>query len=108
MVEYTLSLDSIFGCLADTTRRDILKRVARREMSVNEIAAPYEISLAAVSKHIKILERAKLVIKRRRGKEQMVHLVPAAFQEANKYLDWYEQLWEQRFDSLEMYLKEED
>jgi DNA-binding transcriptional ArsR family regulator len=60
MVEYTPSLDSIFGSLADPTRRDILQRVAGRELTVSQIAEPYDLSLAAVSKHLKILERAKL------------------------------------------------
>lgn len=106
MVEYALSLDSIFGSLADSTRRDILRRVAKQELSINEIAQPYELTLAAISKHIKILEKAKLIIKRRRGKQQFVQLSPAALKDAEEYLKYYQQLWESRFDSLEQYLKE--
>lgn len=108
MVEYTLTLDSIFGSLADPTRRDILKRVAKRELSVSEVARPYDLTLAAVSKHLKILERAKLIIKRRRGKQQLVQLSPTAFKDAANYLKHYEVLWNERFDALEKYLKEED
>lgn len=104
MVEYTGSLDSIFGSLADPTRRDILRRVAACELSVGEIAAHYNLTFAAVSKHIKVLEKANLISKRRKGKEQIVHLSPYALQDANEYLDWYKQLWGQRFDSLESYL----
>jgi DNA-binding transcriptional ArsR family regulator len=107
MVEYTLHLDSIFGSLADPTRRDILKRVAQEELTVSEIAQAYDLTLAAVSKHLKVLEKAKLIIKRRKGKQQMVHLAPYAFKDAAQYLQWYQQLWEQRFDSLEQLLREE-
>ena len=91
MVEYTLSLDSVFGSLADPTRRDILKRVSSSELSVSEIAQPYDLSLAAVSRHLKVLEKAKLVIKRRRGKQQLVRLAPQALANATEYLQWYQQ-----------------
>lgn len=106
MVEYSLQLDSVFGSLADSTRRDILKRVARSELSVGEIAHSYDMSLAAVSKHLKILEQAKLVVKRRRGKQQLVKAAPKTLADAEKYLEQYSQMWEQRLDSLEKYLKE--
>jgi DNA-binding transcriptional ArsR family regulator len=104
MVEYVSSLDSVFGSLADPTRRDILQRVSEQSMSVGEIAANYDLTFAAISKHLKVLEKAKLIIKRRRGKEQIVSLVPTAFADANQYLDWYRKLWETKFDSLEEYL----
>ncbi len=107
MVEYTLSLDSVFGSLADPTRRDILQRVAQKELSVNEIASPYDLSLAAVSKHIKILEKAKLIIKRRQGKKHLVHLAPAAFKDAEGYLKFYTDGLVDRLDSLDSYLKKE-
>jgi DNA-binding transcriptional ArsR family regulator len=107
MVEYSLRLDSVFGSLADTTRRDILRRVARSELSVSQIAQPYDLSLAAVSKHLKILERARLVVKRRQGKQHLVQLAPRAFADAEDYLEWYRQLWEDRLDSLEEYLNKE-
>ncbi len=107
MVEYTLSLDSIFGSLADPTRRDILSRVAQGDLTVGEIAKPYDLTLAAISKHLKVLEKAKLIVKRRRGKEQIVSLYPAAFKSAEDYLRWYQNLWNQRLDSLEEYLAKE-
>jgi DNA-binding transcriptional ArsR family regulator len=106
-MEHTLNLDSIFGSLADPTRRNILQRLMNGELTVGEIAKPYDLTLAAVSKHIKILEQAKLVVKRRRGKQQYVALSPPAFADAVEYLDWYRRLWEQRFDSLEEYLNKE-
>ena len=105
MVEYSFPLDSIFSSLADPTRRDILERVALGELTVSEIALPYDMSLAAVSKHLKILERAKLIIKRRRGKEQLVSMDAQGLADANRYLEQYKQLWEQRLDSLDEYLK---
>jgi DNA-binding transcriptional ArsR family regulator len=105
MVEYSFPLDNIFSSLADPTRRDILERVALGELTVSEIALPYDMSLAAVSKHLKILERAKLIIKRRRGKEQLVSMDAQGLADANRYIEQYKQLWEQRLDSLDEYLK---
>lgn len=107
MVEYSLSLDEVFGSLADPTRRDILNRTALSELSVSEIAQPYDISLAAVSKHLKILEKARLVIKRRKGKQLLVQASPGALKDANEYLEYYAGLLKQRMDSLENYLNKE-
>jgi DNA-binding transcriptional ArsR family regulator len=108
MVEYTLNLNSVFSSLSDSTRRDILRRVAGQELTVSEIARPYDLTLAAVSKHLKILEKAKLILKRRQGKQQYVQLAPQAFADATDYLEWYRRLLETRMDSLEAYLKEEN
>lgn len=108
MVEYVFNLDSIFGSLADPTRRDILRRVSKEELSVNEIAAPYKLSLAAVSKHLKILESARLIVKRRQGKQQIVQVSPVAFKTAAEYLESYEALWDKRFDVLEQLLIKEE
>jgi DNA-binding transcriptional ArsR family regulator len=107
MVEHTLDLDSIFGSLADPTRRDILSRVARRELSISEIAKTYDLTFAAISKHLKVLEKAQLVIKRRRGKEQIVSLAPQALAGADDYLRQYRQMWQDRFEALDSYLKED-
>lgn len=106
MIERHARLDSIFGSLADTTRRDILRRVAGRELSVGDIASSYDISLAAVSKHLIVLEQARLVTKRREGKLQIVSLSPAALTDATKHLEQYSDIWERRLDRLEKYLKE--
>lgn len=108
MVEYSVRLDSVFGSLADPTRRDILKRVAKKELSVGEIAKPYKLTFAAVSKHLKIMEKAKLIVKRRQGKQQFVHLSPTALKEANDFMESYKQMWEDKLDSLEQYLREEE
>jgi len=106
MVEYAFPLDNIFNSLADPTRRDILQRLQVSELNVSEIAAPYAMSLAAISKHLKILEKAKLIMKRRDGKQQIVALQPEAMMQAAEYLKQYEQLWNERLDRLEQYLKE--
>lgn len=100
MVEYTLSLDPIFSSLADPTRRDILRRISHQELSVGEIAKSYSMSFAAVSKHIKVLERAKLIIKRRNGKEQIVAISPQALADAEAYLEQFRAVWESRLDRL--------
>ena len=104
MVEYKEELDAIFGSLADGTRRDILKRVSKSDLSVSEIAAPYSLTLAAISKHVQVLERAKLVHKKRHGRQFMISLSPAAFAPVSAYFTYYEQLWNNRFDRLEKHL----
>jgi DNA-binding transcriptional ArsR family regulator len=88
--------DRIFQALADATRRDILARSIEREQSVSTLARRYEMSFAAVQKHVAVLERAELVVKRRRGREQIVYGNPPAVRKATELLDSYERLWVQR------------
>lgn len=107
MVEYTLQLDDIFSSLADATRRDILRRVMAKELTVGEIAQPYDMSLAAISKHLKILEAARLVIKRRQGKQQLVKASPETLEQAAQYLNDYQALWNDRHDMMEELLNKE-
>jgi DNA-binding transcriptional ArsR family regulator len=107
MVEQTLSLNLIFASLSDPTRRDILQRVADQELSVSEVAEPYDLTLAAISKHLGVLEKARLIIKRRKGKQQFVQASPVALRDADEYLRRYKSLWEERFDSLEEFLRKE-
>ena len=107
MIERNARLDAVFGSLADTTRRDILRRVAGQELSVGEIAASYDISLAAVSKHLIVLEQARLVTKRREGKLQLVGLAPATLDNAARHLERYRDIWESRLDRLEKYLEQQ-
>ncbi len=104
MVEYVIDLDSVFNSLADQTRRDILRRISDKDLSISEIAKPYELSFAAVAKHLNVLERAKLIIKRRRGKERIVSIAPRALADASQYIEIYRQMWEKRLDSLDTYL----
>jgi len=101
MVEYAIQLDSIFASLADPTRRDILARVARAELSISELVADYDMSFAAVAKHLKIMEHAKLIVKRKKGKKQMVSLAPDALMSADQYLEQYRRMWQGRYDKLD-------
>jgi len=104
MVEQAIKLNFIFSALADPTRRDILKRIGKAELSISEIAKYYNLTFAAVSKHLLVLEKAKLIFKRRQGKQQMIQVAPATIKDAAKYLQQYEAMWNNRLDSLEQYL----
>jgi DNA-binding transcriptional ArsR family regulator len=104
MVEQSYQLDILFGSLSDPTRRDILKRVAKKAMSIGEIALHYRMSFAAVAKHLKVLELAGLIHKNRHGKEQIVTVSPPALASANAYLENYRELWENRLDSFDRYV----
>jgi DNA-binding transcriptional ArsR family regulator len=108
MVEYTFSMDDVFGSLADPTRRDILQRLSRAQLTVGEIAKPYDLTFAAVSKHLKVLEKAQLILKRRRGKEKIVQLAPRALTGAADYLEQYRLEWDERFAALDQILIEEE
>ncbi len=101
MVEYTLELDTIFTALADATRRDILSRVRDHELSITEVAMPYAMSLAAISKHLQVLERAGLITKRRHGKQHLVQIAPDGFKEANDFLQHYQRLWNNHIDRFD-------
>lgn len=92
MVEQEYSLDAIFGSLSDPTRRDILKRISKRSMSVGTIAEYYTFSFAGVAKHLEVLEHAGLIRKTRQGKEQIVTIDPTALAAANEFLEDYKQL----------------
>ena len=105
MVEHSNALDSVFGSLSDPTRRDILKKVSKKNLSVGEIAAHYRLSFSAVAKHLDVLHRAKLIRKRRRGKEQIVSISPDTLDAASHHLETYKKLWENRLDSLDTYLR---
>jgi DNA-binding transcriptional ArsR family regulator len=108
MVESNLQIDMLFTALSDSTRRSILRRVAKVEMSIGEIADHYKLTFAAISKHIQVLEKAGLVTKRRRGKEQIVIIVPSTFDVAREHLEQYAKLWVDRYDKLEILLNKED
>ncbi len=107
MVEYTSQLDNVFASLADNTRRDILERVYRMEMTVSDIASKYDMSLAAISKHLRILEDAQLITKRREGRKHMIRARTDALRDANEYLEQYRQMWQERFNKLDSLIQEE-
>jgi DNA-binding transcriptional ArsR family regulator len=99
------ALDSVFHALADSTRRAILRDITRREKTVGEIAQPYSISLAAVSKHLDVLERASLIRRERRGSCRMVRLNPHRLRAAQDWLAFYEVFWSANLDRLQQHLE---
>jgi DNA-binding transcriptional ArsR family regulator len=101
-----LGLDTTFAALADPTRRAILARLAAGEMTVAELAAPFAISGPAISKHLKVLERAGLIARGREAQWRPCRLKPAPLKEAADWLEHYRRFWEQSFDRLEEYLRE--
>ena len=101
-------LDSIFHALSDSTRRSILRDISAREKTVSEIAKPYRISLAAVSKHLKVLESAELIARERRGSFQIVRLNPTPLRPAEEWLAYYQKFWERQLDALQHFLEGEE
>jgi DNA-binding transcriptional ArsR family regulator len=99
-------LSATFAALADPTRRAILARLARGETSVSELAQPFEMSLPAVSKHLKVLERAGLIVRSRQAQWRPCRIQPDALKEVDAWLQNYRQFWEQSFDRLDDYLCE--
>jgi DNA-binding transcriptional ArsR family regulator len=101
-------VDRVFRALADATRRDILRRTMAGEASVSQLAAAYEMSFAAVQKHVAVLEGAGLVTKERSGRERIIRGNPETVRRAQALLDRYEQLWRARVDRLDALLADED
>jgi DNA-binding transcriptional ArsR family regulator len=107
MVEQNIYLDGLFSSLADPIRRDILHRLIHARYTVSQIAENYDISFAAVAKHLKVMEKAKLITKQKQGREQVINIAPEAIKDASHYLKQYELLWESRFSKLDAILKED-
>src|SRR6267378_4368655 len=98
-------LSSVLFALSDPTRRGILARLATGDATVTELAEPYDMSLAAVSKHLKVLEAAGLISRGREAQWRPCHLEAAPMQAVNAWLEEYRRFWERNFDSLSAYLK---
>jgi len=101
-------LDNMFVALADETRRAILARLSLGEARVTEVAVPFDISLNSVSKHIRILERAGLITRRRAGREHVLRLEPRTLAEASDWLQSRQRSWADRLQRLQALLDEED
>jgi DNA-binding transcriptional ArsR family regulator len=101
-------IDRLFRALADATRRDIVRRTLSGEASVSELAAAYDMSWAAVQKHVAVLEGAELVTKEARGRERIVRGNPTQIQRAQALLDSYEQIWRSRVQRLDALLAQEE
>ena len=101
----TDTLSATFAALADPTRRAILARLASGETSVSKLAEPFAMSLPAVSKHLKVLERAGLIARGRDAQMRPCRIEPQALKTVDDWLEEYRRLWEQRLDRLDDYLK---
>jgi DNA-binding transcriptional ArsR family regulator len=99
-------LSATFAALADPTRRAILGRLARGEASVNELAAPFNISLPGISKHLKVLERAGLIARGREAQWRPCRLRPGPLKDVADWVEHYRRFWDESFDRLADYLKE--
>ena len=99
-------LSSTFAALSDSTRRAILARLATGECSVTELAEPFEMSMPAVSKHLRVLEEAGLIARRRKAQWRPCRLEPGPLKDVADWAERYRSIWEQRFDRLEAYLHE--
>jgi DNA-binding transcriptional ArsR family regulator len=98
-------LDRTFSALSDPTRRAIVERLADGEASVTELASPFAMSLPAVSKHLKVLEKAGLISRGRKAQWRPCRLEPEPLKEASEWLEEYRRLWEERLDRLDEYLR---
>jgi len=110
VVQQELSEDDVngmFRALADATRRDIVRRTLVADVSVSQLADAYEMSFAAVQKHVAVLEEAHLVTKEPRGRERMVRGNPDRIRQAQRLLDRFEELWRSRIDRLDALLAED-
>lgn len=94
-------LDAVFHALSDATRRAMIERLSRSVCTVGELAQPFRMSLAAASKHVKVLERAGLVRRRVAGRRHLCTLEPAALRDARQWLAAHEREWNERFDALD-------
>jgi DNA-binding transcriptional ArsR family regulator len=109
MVEYQMpQMNSVFHALGDVTRRQMLGDLARGERTVSELAGPFAMSLAAASKHIKVLEHAGLIRREVRGRSHFCRLHPGPLAGAHEWLGSYARFWTSRLDALERMLRDED
>lgn len=99
-------LDSTLHALSDSTRRDMLLRMAEQEHTVSELAEPYDMSMAAVSKHLKVLESANLITRRKEGRRFHCRMNYEPLVEVSELIKIYRRFWEARFDELERFIEE--
>lgn len=105
MVELIENTDKVFHALADGTRRDILRRTLQQNHSISSLASSYNMSFAAVAKHINVLSRAQLIKKYKEGREQMIEANVATIAQVRELLETYETLWVNRLESLDALLR---
>ncbi len=107
MVKYSATLDSTFGALADPTRRAILASLMLGEASMSDLAGPHRMSLPAVMKHVRVLQKAGLVSQKKIGRTRFCQLAPAPLKQAEGWIAQYRRFWEGAFDSLERFLSQD-
>ena len=108
MVEQYAHLDAVFHALADPTRRAMLGQLAERELTIGELADPFNMSFAGASKHVRVLENAGLVTRTIQGRTHLCRLQAARLAEANAWLRRYERFWNAKLDRLEALLRADD
>ena len=109
MVKQNISshrLDAVFAALADPTRRAILAGLTSGQVSVNDLARPFKMTLPGISKHLKVLERAGLIARSREAQSRPCRLEAAPLREASQWMENYRRFWEERLDRLDLYLQE--
>ena len=104
VIDEDKQLSETFAALANSTRRAILTRLARGEANVNELAAPFALTLPAISKHIKVLERAGLVVRGRRAQYRPCTLDPSPLEQISTWAEMYRPIWETRFERMSDYV----
>ncbi|MBA3581529.1 MAG: winged helix-turn-helix transcriptional regulator [Gammaproteobacteria bacterium] len=102
------NLDFVFQALADPTRRAILREISQQKRSISEVARPFKMSLAAISKHLKVLERAGLLHREKQGCTYYISLNPDALQSAEEWMAYYQQFWTHNLRSLKNYLEQDN
>jgi DNA-binding transcriptional ArsR family regulator len=100
-----MALDSTFSALSDPTRRAILARLAAGQLTVGELAEPFNISLPAISRHLRVLEAASLIARERKGKHRVCRLQAGALAAACEWLEFYRRFWSEGFERLDQHLK---
>jgi len=101
-------LDAVFHALSDPTRREMIRQLSKKERTVSDLASPYDMSLAAASKHIRVLEQANLIHRSVEGRTHICRLNPKGLSKAQKWLRYYERFWNEKLDALESLLNEVD
>ena len=100
-------LNAVFGALADPTRRAMLRRISKGRACVTDLARPFQMSLPAVSKHLRVLENARILARERRGRVHQFRLESKPLHQAHQWIDRYREFWEDSLDSLADYLEKE-
>ncbi len=108
MVNYTYDLNLIFHSLADPTRRAVLEQISVSEKRISELIPAVKMSLAAVSKHVKVLEAAGLILRRKQGRESFIRLNQEAMLNADQWISSYTNLWNEQLDALSMHLASQE